>query len=145
MTDAWLDTDVIIRFLTGDDTEKQRRAQALFEQVEDGRLTVRVPQTVIADAVYVLHSKQLYNRTKREVAELLLPLVQLPHLRIYQRGVVVRALQLYGALARLDFTDALLVALMEGPGPSVAYSWDTDYDGIAAVTRREPEIGPARP
>ncbi len=51
MTQPFIDTDVIIRFLTGDDPEKQAAASSLFEQVEQGLLTIAAPDTVIADAV----------------------------------------------------------------------------------------------
>ncbi len=37
MPHPFIDTDVIIRFLTGDDLNKQAAATALFEQVEQGR------------------------------------------------------------------------------------------------------------
>lgn len=38
MSDPFVDTDVIIRLLTGDDLQKQAEAAALFEQVEAGNL-----------------------------------------------------------------------------------------------------------
>jgi len=34
MTKPFIDTDVIIRFLTGDDLQKQAAATTLFEQIE---------------------------------------------------------------------------------------------------------------
>src|SRR5437868_7437589 len=71
MTQPFIDTDVIIRFLTGDDLEKQAAAGALFGQIEQGRLTVVAPDTVIADAVYVLSSPRLYHIARSEVQELL--------------------------------------------------------------------------
>jgi predicted nucleic acid-binding protein len=50
----FIDTDVIIRFLTGDDPDKQPANQAPFERIERGELVASIPHTVIADAVYVL-------------------------------------------------------------------------------------------
>lgn len=50
----FVDTDVLIRLLTGDDPAKQAQAADLFEQVERGELQLAAPNTVIADAVYVL-------------------------------------------------------------------------------------------
>src|SRR3712207_3832061 len=138
MSTPYIDTDVIIRLLTGDDPEKQAAARPLFEQVEHGTLTVTAPQTVIADAAYVLRSKRLYNKPKDEVAALLLPLVSLPGFKIANRRAVVTALQLYGTHPHLDFTDALLIALMHHAGPPVVYSYDTDYDTFAGITRQEP-------
>ncbi len=56
MSDPFVDTDVIIRLLSGDDVVKQQAARDLFEAVEAGSLTIRTPDTAIADAVFVLSS-----------------------------------------------------------------------------------------
>lgn len=138
MSNAYIDTDVIIRLLTGDDLAKQAAARTLFEQMEQGALSVTAPQTVIADATYVLHSKRLYNKPKEEVAALLIPLVSLPGFKIANRRAVLTALRFYGAHPHLDFTDALLIALMQHAGLPVVYSYDTDYDTFDGITRQEP-------
>lgn len=52
--DRYVDTDVIIRLLTADDPTKAAEAGALFEAVEQGHVTLAAPDTVIADAVFVL-------------------------------------------------------------------------------------------
>src|SRR6266699_3789504 len=109
MTQPFIDTDIIIRFLTGDDLRKQAAATALFEQIEQGLLTVAAPDTVIADAVYVLSSPRLYHIARSEVRELLVPLVRLPHFRIQNKFSVLRALDLYAA-TNLDFGDTLIIA-----------------------------------
>jgi predicted nucleic acid-binding protein len=83
MSFPYIDTDVIIRLLTGDDPKKQEAASELFEQVERGQLTVAAPDTVIADAVFVLSSPRLYHVSREEVKELLTPLVRLPQFRRY--------------------------------------------------------------
>lgn len=88
MTHPFLDTDVLIRLLTGDDLEKQAQAATLFEQVEAGLLTVGAPDTVIADAVYVLSSPRLYRVPRSEVRALLTPLARLPHFRVNNRSAV---------------------------------------------------------
>ena len=88
MTQPFIDTDVIIRFLTGDDPEKQAASSALFEQVEQGLLTIAAPDTVIADAVYVLSSPRLYHLARNEVQELLTALAHLSHFQIQNRTAV---------------------------------------------------------
>src|ERR1700692_3265088 len=102
MTQPFIDTDVIIRFLTGDDLEKQAAAASLFEQIEQGLLTVAAPDTVIADAVYVLSSPRLYHIARSDVREMLSSLVGLPHFRVQNHLCVLRALDLY-ATTKLDF------------------------------------------
>lgn len=138
MTTPYIDTDVIIRLLSGDDPDKQARATALFQQIEQQTLIVTAPDTVIADAVYVLSSSSLYNKPKAEVSELLTPLVQLPGFRVQNRRAVLAALRLYGTVSRLDFTDALVIGLMQLHGEQTVYSYDSDYDHVPGIARQEP-------
>src|SRR5579875_4051116 len=120
--EAFIDTDVIIRLLTGDDPVKQAAALALFQHVEQGRVAIAAPVTVIADAVYELHSARLYHRSKEEVTALLLPLVMLPRFLLENRPAVIAALELYAQHPTLDFSDALIAALMAQSGPPRVYS-----------------------
>jgi predicted nucleic acid-binding protein len=137
MSDPYVDTDVIIRLVTGDDPAKQGAAQALFRQVQDGTLIVRAPATVIADAVYVLSSPRLYGRARAQVRTDLVPLLRLPGFRVQPRRLLLRALDIYAATA-LDFGDAMIVATMERAGATTIYSYDHDFDRIPAITRSEP-------
>ena len=137
MTQPFIDTDVIIRFLTGDDLKKQAAATKLFEEMEQGLLTAAAPDTVIADAVFVLSSPRLYQIARSEVQELLTPLARLPHFRIQNRSCVLRALELY-ASTKLDFGDTLIIASMEEQNSHILYSYDNDFDHIQGITRREP-------
>jgi predicted nucleic acid-binding protein len=138
MTVPFLDISVIIRLLTGDDPDKQTRAQAFFERIERGELTVQAPATVIADAVYVLASKRLYNLPREHGAALLAPLVRLPGFHMQGRRAVLGALQLYVTTSGLDFGHALIAASAQRSGVSVVYSHDTDFVRIPGITREEP-------
>jgi len=91
----FLDTDVIIRLVTGDDPTKRVASRALFERIAAGGLTVTAPVTVIADAVHALASPRLYNVPRAEVHALLTRLVRLPHFRVDDGCLVLRALDLY--------------------------------------------------
>ncbi len=137
MTHPFIDTNVFIRLLTGDDPAKQEAARRLFEQVEAGILTVRAPDTVIADVVFVLSSRRLYHLSRIAIRDGLVPLLRLPNLRLPNRRILVRALDLY-AKTKLDFGDVMLLAAMERAGAVALYSWDEDFDAIPAITRLEP-------
>lgn len=138
MSNPFVDTNIVIHLLTEDDPRKTAQAVALFQQVEAGALTLEAPDTVIADAVYVLSSPRLYAKPRAEVRDMLTPLVHLSGLRIRNKRAVLRALELYGATARLDFGDAMIVATMEQTGSENLYSYDRDFDRIRGVTRIEP-------
>ena len=137
MSDSFIDTNVIIRLLTGDDPQKQDEAAALFEQVQSGTLTVAAPDTVVADAVYVLSSPRLYNLPRTEVQELLRPLVTLPNFRVRNKRVLLMALMHY-ATVNIDFGDAMIVASMQQADSQALYSYDTDFDRFPAITRLTP-------
>jgi predicted nucleic acid-binding protein len=138
MSDPLCDTSILIRLITGDDPDKQEPAIALFEQVERGTHSLAAPVTVIADAVFVLTSKQLYNKRRDEVAAKLTALLRLPGYHVKNRRTVLRALQLFGTTTQLDFGDAMIVAQMQESGSQTVYSYDTDFDGIPGIAREEP-------
>jgi len=137
MMQPFVDTDVIIRLLTGDDLKKQAAAAALFEQVEQGLLTIAAPDTVIADAVYVLSSPRLYHIARSEVRELLTPLVRLPHFRVQNQQSILQALDLFSS-TNLDFGDTFIIASMEQQDSSTLYSYDKGFDRIQNIKRQEP-------
>ena len=138
MSAPFVDTDVIIRLLTGDDPVKQEAAKALFQRIEEGKLTVAAPDTVIADAVFVLSSTKWYHLPRPQVSALLLPLVRLPHFRIRNRRALLRALQLY-AITNLDFSDLFIAASMQQARSQTLYSYDRGFDRLPGISRKEPE------
>ncbi len=137
MSDPFVDTDVLIGLLTGDDLEKQTQARALFKQVESGAAVLVAPETVIADAVFVLSSPKLYHLPRTEVRDLLAPILRLPNFKVLRRQTVVTALDIY-ASSNLDFGDAFIVASMQAQGSTLLYSYDGDFDRIPKLTRVEP-------
>ena len=66
MNEAFVDANVIIRLLTGDDPQKQRASLRLFQDVRDGRLIRHTPVTTVADAVYMLTSPRHYQKSRAE-------------------------------------------------------------------------------
>ena len=137
MNEPFVDTDVLIRLLTGDDPTKQAQASQLFQDVEDGKLVVRAPVTVIADAVFVLSSPRLYHLPRSQIQALLTPLLRLSHFKVANRRALLRALELY-ASSNLDFGDCLIVASMERRSSSLVYSYDMGFDRQTGITRQEP-------
>lgn len=96
------------------------------------------PVTVIADAIYVLTSRNIgYLIPRQEVADKLSALVGIPGFRVQNRRAVQRALNLYGTM-NLDFGDCFIIASMELSDSQIVYSWDRHYDRIPGIQRLEP-------
>lgn len=96
-----VDTDVVIRLLTGDDPQQFARVRKLFATE-----TVFLPKTVVLEAEWVLRS--LYGFDPQQIADALTALVALPQLHVEDSGVIVDAVE--WLRQGLDFADALHLA-----------------------------------
>lgn len=132
-----LDTDVIIRFLTGDDPEKQRRAAAFFERVITGEVSVSITPMAVADAVFVLTSRNLYGVSRGDAAEMLISLITHPGFVVEHRSRMIAALTIFRTY-NLDFGDAYTAAAaLEDDEPQVL-SFYRDFDRVTGLRRIEP-------
>jgi uncharacterized protein len=137
MVVAFVDADVIVRLLTGDDLRKQSQSAALFERVDRGEIALRTPVTTIADVVYVLSSPRLYNVARPAIVEMLTVLLRLPDFQVDNKTQVMAALDLFSS-TRVDFGDALIAAGMLLSSTPTLYSYDKDFDRLEGVARVEP-------
>jgi predicted nucleic acid-binding protein len=62
-----VDTNVLVRFFTGDPPEMAERAKTLVAQADAGKTELLVPSLIVAEAVYTLES--FYEMPKTEVCE----------------------------------------------------------------------------
>jgi uncharacterized protein len=135
----FVDTNVILRYLTRDDEKKAQACLALFQKACDGRDELFTCESIIAESVYVLASQRgPYRLGREEIASRLAPIIALRGIKMPQKRVCERALEIYAGLPRLDFEDALALAHMEQQGITEVVSYDRDFDGLARVTRTEP-------
>jgi predicted nucleic acid-binding protein len=128
---AFVDTNVLIRHLTGDPPAQARRATTFLEQADE----LLLPDLTVAEVVYVLESFYEVDRTR--VAELVRAIVGFPAMVLIDEPVLLRALEVY-EVNRLDFADAYLVATAEASGVGVIASFDRSIDRVPTVTRIEP-------
>lgn len=133
----YVDTDIIIRLITGDDLKKQEASAKLFQKVENNELILTTPDTTIADAVFVLSSPRLYNLSRTEIRDVLVSLLRYNNFKVDNKQAVTSALDLY-ASTNLDFGDCLLATLTSQTKAKEIYSYDHDFDKIKGIKRREP-------
>jgi len=133
----FLDTNVILRYLTKDDPAKAQRCFELFQRVKRREIQLTTSEAVMAEVVYVLASRSHYNQPRENIRTLLLPIVSLPGLKTPHRRAFLRALDLY-ANTTLDLEDALSIAHMERMKLTTILSYDEDFDRVKGIQRREP-------
>lgn len=135
----FLDTNVVLRYLTGDDEAKAADCFQLFQRVQHGQEELFTCEAIVCEVAYVLSSPRApYRLTHEEIRARLLPILTLRGLRFPQKQVCLHALDIYAAAAFLDFEDALAVAHMEHVGATEIVSYDRDFDRITGVHRVEP-------
>jgi predicted nucleic acid-binding protein len=133
----FIDANVFIRYLTRDDPPKAEACFALFQRAKRDEITLVTTESVIAEVVYVLSSKQLYGLPRGTIRDLLYPLLSLPGLKLAYRKTYLQALDVYAG-HNVDFEDAVIVAQMERQSETELYSYDRDFDQVPGITRIEP-------
>jgi predicted nucleic acid-binding protein len=128
---AFIDTNVLIRHLTGDPPEMAALATAALA----GDDVLLLTDLVLAECVYVLES--FYEVERPRVAELMRSAIALSTIQTVDPPTLLRALEVY-ELDRLDFAEAYLVAQAEVTGVEEILSFDQSIDRVETVTRREP-------
>jgi len=129
-----IDTNVLLRFLSGEPPKQAEAARRLFEAAAAGTVFLEVSPVIVAEVMYTLTS--FYRVDRAEAATSLAALLR-------RRGVKVGdADQVFGALKRLEkfnvgFADAFLATGGAEQGVSIA-SFDRDFDKFKDVSRIEP-------
>ncbi len=137
MADAhFIDSNVLLRYLLGDHPQQSNSARALIQSIAEGKLGAWTTELVISEMVYVL-SGPVVGRERREIAEALQDLLEIPGLRLDGREVVRAALETW-ATVKVDWADAYHATLVVARGESRLYSFDRDFDRLSGVERMEP-------
>jgi predicted nucleic-acid-binding protein len=93
-----VDTNVVVRLLTGDDPKQARAASAVFASD-----TIWISKTVLLKIAWVL--RRLYKFDQFEIAEALSKSLGLENLRVEDEPAVASAIALFAR--GLEFADAL--------------------------------------
>jgi predicted nucleic acid-binding protein len=128
---AFVDTNVLIRHLTGDPPKMARRASRFLAAAEE----LLLPDLIVAECVYVLES--FYEVGRDRVAEMMRAAIAMPSMRVVDADLLLRALELYEREG-LDFAEAYLVACAELTGAARVASFDEAIDAIPSVERIAP-------
>jgi predicted nucleic acid-binding protein len=128
---AFVDTNVLVRHLTGDPPELAARATRYLAGADE----LLLPDLILAEVAYVLES--FYEAPRAQVATALRAMLAFPAIRVIDADLLQRAVEVY-EVHRLDFADAYLVASAERTGIGVIASFDRTIDRVTTVRREEP-------
>jgi predicted nucleic-acid-binding protein len=128
---AFVDTNILVRHLTGEPTGMAERATAFLANADE----LLVADLILAETVYVLES--FYKAPRSQVADAMRSLLALSCVVTIDPALLLRALEVY-ELDRIDFAEAYLVAQAETSGVRVVVSFDKSIDRVKTIRRIEP-------
>lgn len=128
---AFVDTNVLVRHLTGDPPAQAAKSTAYLRSADD----LLLADLIVAEVAYVLES--FYETPRLQVAETLRAVLAFSAIRVVDPDLLYRAIELYES-HRLVFADAYLVASAERTGVMEIVSFDRDIDRVGTVRRLEP-------
>ena len=128
---AFVDTNILVRHLTGDPPAMAKRATAFLASQPE----LYLADLIVAETVYVLES--FYKASRDQVANAMRSLIAMRSMITVDPALLLRAIEVY-EVNRLDFAEAYLVACAETAGLGAIASFDKAIDRVTTVTRMEP-------
>lgn len=134
MAPLFLDTNILLRHLRQDNLILSAKATAILERIERRELQARTSEIVIFETVFTL--QRSYKQPRDSIADAVLPLIELPGIVLPGKRQYRKVFALYRT-SPLGFADCYHVVLMQQLGISEILSFDTDFDRVPNITRRE--------
>lgn len=119
---AWIDTNIIIRFITADHPRMTAETAQLMAKAEAGAVTLKVAAMIVAECCWVLESSQ-YGFSKNEIAAVLTSFLTAKGIEAEEEHVVIRSLKRY-AEHHVDFIDAYLAEHAKARDPSYVITYN---------------------
>ncbi len=123
---AWLDTNVVLRFLIRDHEKYFLAAKELFAKAEKGELSLLIHPLTMAELVWTLES--FYEYDKKEIVNILLGFIDAKGIEIPEKEIVRKALVGY-ADKNVDYLDSYLSAYADQIGPRTIFTLDKKHFG----------------
>ena len=129
-----LDTNVIIRFLTGDHPTHSPRSRNLFVGAAKGDVTLVLTDLALAETAWVLES--FYSLDRAEITAALKGIVESTGIEVQDKRILLSALQNF-AETNVNFVDAYHAAVASAKSIGIV-SFDRDFDQFPRIKRIEP-------
>ncbi len=133
---AFVDTNIFLRYLTGDDPEQAPKARTLLERAERGEEQLITTVLTIAEIIWVLES--VYELSRASIRAKAVAILGLDGLTVEHQDVLLQAIVWYEE-KNVDFADAYSAAWMEHRGLDEVYTFDQDFNRFEGLTPLQPD------
>ena len=137
---AFIDTNLFLRYLTNDIPEKADQVDSLLQRAEAGEIILVTTAMVIAEIVWTLTS--FYGLSREAICDRILAILNTPGLEIEHADLLLEAATNYAA-KNVDFIDAYNVAWMTRQQLNTAYTFDRKhFKRFEQITVADPGADP---
>jgi predicted nucleic-acid-binding protein len=135
MSDHFADTNLFLRYLTDDIPDQADHAERLLQRAKTGSVSLKTNVMVVAEIVWTLES--YYHRTRADIRDKVLGMLNTPGLTVEEADLVAQAVELYAGL-NVDFIDAFNSLWMGRQGLKSVVTFDVKHyarlPGVVALT-----------
>lgn len=110
-----VDTNVLVRFLVGDNKAQQKRASEWFSEAEKGKRKLAIKPLVVAETCFVLES--FYKKQKEEIAGAFEVLLAQKWLDVEERNILLSLWTWYKK--GFHFVDSYLLSWAQNHNSSI--------------------------
>jgi predicted nucleic acid-binding protein len=132
---AFVDTNIFLRYLTGDDPEQAPKARRLLERAERDEEHLVTTAFTIAEIVWVLES--VYELDRASIRAKVVAILGLSGLTVEDQEMLLQAIVWYEE-KNVDFADAYSAAWMARRDLDEVYTFDRDFDRFEGLTPLRP-------
>ncbi|WP_035235653.1 PIN domain-containing protein [Desulfobacter vibrioformis] len=116
-----IDTNILVRFLVGDDHDQAKIVYNLFKEVELNKNELFVPLLVVLELLWVLESA--YNIERNNIIDsisdlILMPILKFEHLETIQKFIIA------GKNSKYDLSDLLIAHTASSYGCETVFTFD---------------------
>lgn len=122
-----LDTNILIRFLTGDDPAQAQKVYAVFKQAELKKEELFVPLPVVLEMLWVLEA--VYEIPRAEILDAVGDLLLMPILKFEQQSTMQQFLQ-SARKSQYDLSDLLIAQSAKTNGCEAVLTFDKKASGF---------------
>ena len=116
-----IDTNVLIRFLIGDDKRQAKKVYTIFKKAESEKKQLFVPLLVVLEMIWVLES--VYEISRTEILDSISDLLLMPILKFDQQSALQQLI--YSAQGnKYDLSDLLIAHSAQTNGCEVVVTFD---------------------
>lgn len=130
-----IDTNILLRYLTGDDKTKAQRVLILLKEIENDKKEAEILSVSAFEVIYTLES--FYKISRKKIQEILTPVFGMRNLKLADKDVYFEAMEIW-ANKNISFADAFNMAFAMKNNIAEIYSYDKDFDKMKFLKRLEP-------